>query len=767
MSNRSYYSKRKRYHIKIRPSGNLNAQKKLNVFLVVATVISSLALLFLVGGSIISLVVFAYFSKDLPSPSRLTQRDMTLSTKIYDRYGTILYDVYGEENRTLVSLDQVPQELIQATLAAEDAEFYTHQGFDFMGNIRGVVNIMRGGGLQSGSTITQQLVKNVFLSTEQTIKRKIKELILTLQIEKRYSKDEILQMYLNEAPYGGQSWGVESASWMYFQKNSSQLTLSECALLAGLTQSPTAYFPINHPEASLARRNYVLYLMETRGWLDSNGDRHFVSADAAQAAKEEEIKLAPIRQSIKAPHFVMYVKDLLVEHYGEELVERGGLQVTTSLDLPKHQKAQELVEQKVTEAQEAGFGLSNGALLALDPKTGQILSMVGSRDYFESEKTDGNVNVTTSLRQPGSSIKPLTYATAFKQGYTPATLLMDAQTEFDGGVGQPLYVPKNYDGKFRGPVLLRRALANSINVPAVKTLSLVGIDNLLQTARDFGITSLNDPSRYGLSLTLGGGEVSLLEMVDAYGVFASGGVYRQPTAILEVKSGSGKVLERYYPRAGSRVLTEGQAYLISNILSDNQARVEEFGWNTPLRLPDRSAAAKTGTTDDIKDNWTIGYTPSLVIGVWVGNNDNSEMNRKLVSGITGAAPIWNSAIRMWLEEQSPEEFKRPEDIIEITIDALSGELPQSGNTRLEIFVKGTEPQTYESQVYKTLKICRLDGKIANQACADTGEYEEKQFIVFKAERPEWQKYVDEWVSKNFPGDEKYHPPDQVSHLYES
>ncbi|PIS21096.1 penicillin-binding protein [candidate division WWE3 bacterium CG08_land_8_20_14_0_20_43_13] len=767
MSNRSYYSKRKRYHIKIRPSGNLNAQKKLNVFLVVATVISSLALLFLVGGSIISLVVFAYFSKDLPSPSRLTQRDMTLSTKIYDRYGTILYDVYGEENRTLVSLDQVPQELIQATLAAEDAEFYTHQGFDFMGNIRGVVNIMRGGGLQSGSTITQQLVKNVFLSTEQTIKRKIKELILTLQIEKRYSKDEILQMYLNEAPYGGQSWGVESASWMYFQKNSSQLTLSECALLAGLTQSPTAYFPINHPEASLARRNYVLYLMETRGWLDSNGDRHFVSADAAQAVKEEEIKLAPIRQSIKAPHFVMYVKDLLVERYGEELVERGGLQVTTSLDLPKHQKAQELVEQKVTEAQEAGFGLSNGALLALDPKTGQILSMVGSRDYFESEKTDGNVNVTTSLRQPGSSIKPLTYAAAFKQGYTPATLLMDAQTEFDGGVGQPLYVPKNYDGKFRGPVLLRRALANSINVPAVKTLSLVGIDNLLQTARDFGITSLNDPSRYGLSLTLGGGEVSLLEMVDAYGVFASGGVYRQPTAILEVKSGSGKVLERYYPRAGSRVLTEGQAYLISNILSDNQARVEEFGWNTPLRLPDRSAAAKTGTTDDIKDNWTIGYTPSLVIGVWVGNNDNSEMNRKLVSGITGAAPIWNSAIRMWLEEQSPEEFKRPEDIIEITIDALSGELPQSGNTRLEIFVKGTEPQTYESQVYKTLKICRLDGKIANQACADTGEYEEKQFIVFKAERPEWQKYVDEWVSKNFPGDEKYHPPDQVSHLYES
>jgi len=507
--------------------------------------------------------------------------------------------------------------------------------------------------------------------------------------------------------------------------------------------------------------------METRGWLDSNGDRHFVSADAAQAVKEEEIKLAPIRQSIKAPHFVMYVKDLLVERYGEELVERGGLQVTTSLDLPKHQKAQELVEQKVTEAQEAGFGLSNGALLALDPKTGQILSMVGSRDYFESEKTDGNVNVTTSLRQPGSSIKPLTYATAFKQGYTPATLLMDAQTEFDVGVGQPLYVPKNYDGKFRGPVLLRRALANSINVPAVKTLSLVGIDNLLQTARDFGITSLNDPSRYGLSLTLGGGEVSLLEMVDAYGVFASGGVYRQPTAILEVKSGSGKVLERYYPRAGSRVLTEGQAYLISNILSDNQARVEEFGWNTPLRLPDRSAAAKTGTTDDIKDNWTIGYTPSLVIGVWVGNNDNSEMNRKLVSGITGAAPIWNSAIRMWLEEQSPEEFKRPEDIIEITIDALSGELPQSGNTRLEIFVKGTEPQTYESQVYKTLKICRLDGKIANQACADTGEYEEKQFIVFKAERPEWQKYVDEWVSKNFPGDEKYHPPDQVSHLYES
>lgn len=759
------YTRRKRYRA-YKPKNTLATQKKLQSFLLVLTVIASVMLVLLVGGSLASMALFAYFSKDLPSPSRLTQRDMTLSTKIFDRNGEILYDVYGEENRTLVSLEQVPQELIWATLATEDAEFYKHQGFDFAGNIRGFVNILRGKGLQSGSTITQQLVKNVFLTHEQTLKRKIKEIILTLQIEKRYSKDDILQMYLNEAPYGGQAWGVESASWMYFQKSVSQLSLEECALLAGLTQSPTGYSPIAHPEAALGRRNYVIYLMQNRGWLDSDGNKSYLPSDRADLAREQPIEVSPIRQGIKAPHFVMYVKDMLVSRYGESLVESGGLRVTTTLDLEKHQEMQKIVAEKVDESEVSGLGFSNGALLALDPKTGQILSMVGSRDYFEHSKTDGNYNVATSPRQPGSSIKPLTYVTAFKQGYTAASMLLDVQTEFDGGVNQPPYIPKNYDGKFRGPVLIRRALSNSINIPAVKLLGLVGIDSVLRTAKDFGITSLNDPSRYGLSLTLGGGEVSLLEMVGAYSVFASGGLQRTPSAILEVKTSAGKVLEKYYASSGSRVLTESQSYLISDILSDNQARAEEFGWNTPLRLTDRPAAVKTGTTDDIKDNWTIGYTPSLVVGVWVGNNDNSEMNRRLVSGITGAAPIWNAAMRTWLKGTPAEEFKRPSDIIEVTIDALSGELPQSGNTRLEVFIRGTEPQTYESQVYQTLKVCRLDGKIANQACIDTGEYDEKQFMVFKAETPQWQSFVDAWVEKNFPGDERYHPPDQVSTLYE-
>lgn len=719
-----------------------------------ATVVAGAVLFLLISSLFFGGIVIAYYSRHLPSPTTLIRRDVELSTKIYDRNGELLYGVYGEKDRVLVKLDDVPLYLRQATIAMEDQHFYQHKGFDIEGIIRSIKFIVTGKGLAGGSTLTQQLVKNALLTSERTLTRKIKEFILALQIERRYGKDDILQMYLNEVPYGGQAWGIEAAAQMYFGKHTKDLTLAEAALLAGLPAAPTRYSPYNDPEAAKWRQEQVLRRMVEDG---------YITQEEAEQAKAEELKFKPLGANIRAAHFVMYVRQLLAERYGTKMVEEGGLKVTTTLDVSMQEEAEHIVYDEVNKAKNLLVG--NGALLAMDPKTGQILAMVGSKDYFD-QSTDGNVNVTLRERQPGSSIKPITYVTAFKQGYTPATVVMDVRTSFPGGEGLPDYTPENYDGKFRGPMQFRYTLGNSINVAAVKVLKLVGIPAMLDTAHALGITTLNEPERYGLSLTLGGGEVKLLDMVNAYSTFAAGGIHHQPVAVLKVEDKNGKVLEEWPSSEGRRVLTEEQAYLISEILSDNNARLEAFGEWSPLRIAGYQVAVKTGTTDDKRDNWTIGYTPSLAIGVWVGNNDNSPMHPRLASGITGAAPIWNRAMTAFLPRFPKESFQRPAGIVTATVDKLSGMLPGDGTeeTREEIFIAGTEP-TEKDNMHQVLEVCTEDGKLATDACEHAGKVEKKSYIILKAQLPEWQEYVDKWVQEVYPDNPQYHPPTEKSDIY--
>lgn len=718
----------------------------------------------MIGGSILSFIAFAYYSKDLPSPDRLIDRVIPQSTKILDRNGELLYDVYGEQNRTLVKLEDIPQNLIDATIATEDADFYGHRGFDMIGMVRSLYYIFLRRSLQSGSTITQQLVKNALLSSEQTVTRKIKELVLSLQIERRYNKDEILQMYLNEVAYGGQAQGVEAAAQMYFGKPVKDLDLAESALLAGLPQRPSVYSPFGaNPENARLRQSYVLYLMTDKGWMGKDGKRHYLDKKLGEAAKSEAIKYAAPGGKIQAPHFVMYVKKILADRYGEKMVEEGGLRVTTTLDLKMQLEAEKIVAEEVTKAKY--LRISNGALLALSPKTGEILAMVGSTDYFDVDN-GGNFNVVVDgQRQPGSAIKPITYVTAFKKGYTPATMVMDVPTTFPGGRDNPDYKPVNYDGIFHGPIELRYALGNSINIVAVKLLKMAGIPATIQTAHEMGITTLNEPDRYGLSLTLGGGEVSLLDLTTAYNVFAANGYRYDTVPILEVLDSQGRVLEKYDAAKETpfQALTAEQAYLISNILSDNNARSMAFGTYSPLIIPNHTVAVKTGTTDNKKDNWTIGYTPSLTVGVWVGNNNNSEMDPRLASGITGAAPIWHRAMITFLKDQKDEPFFRPEGIADADIDTLTGYLPfETAKVRHEIFIKGTVP-TAHSDMYTRLKICKSDGKIANQDCENSGNYEEKVFVQLKDALPEWQAFTDKWLADNkdkLIGDHsEWYPPD--------
>ena len=719
-----------------------------------ATVAAGAALFFLVSGLIFGTILVAIYSRKLPSPNTLISRDMELSTKIYDRNGELLYDVHGEKDRVLVQLDDVPLHLRQATIAMEDQNFYRHKGFDVTGYIRSIGTILTGRGLAGGSTLTQQLVKNALLTSERTLPRKIKEFILAIQIERRYSKDEILQMYLNEIPYGGQAWGIEAAAQMFFGKKTSELSLAEGAMLAGLPQATTRYSPRNDPEAAKWRQQQVLRRMVEDGYL---------TQEEADLASAEELELRPLGANIRAAHFVMYVRQLLEERYGTAMVEEGGLKVTSSLDIEMQEQAEHIVYEEVNKAK--GLLVGNGALAAMDPKTGQILAMVGSKDYFDAS-TDGNVNVTLRERQPGSSIKPINYVTAFKQGYTSATVLMDVPTTFPGGEGLPDYNPVNYDGKFRGPMQLRYTLGNSINVAAVKLLKLVGIPAMLDTAHAMGITTLNEPERYGLSLTLGGGEVKLLDMVTAYSTFASGGIRRDPIGILKVEDKEGHILEEWHEMQGQRVLSEEHAYLISDILADNGARWDAFGEWSPLRIANYQAAVKTGTTDDKRDNWTIGYTPNLTVGVWVGNNDNSPMHPQLSSGITGAAPIWHRAMETFLPGRPKEDFKRPEGIVEAEVDKLSGMLSGEGTqeTRQEIFVKGTAP-TQKDNMHQVLEICTEDGKLATDACERAGKVEEKSYIILKAQLSEWQEFVDKWIQEVYPDNQLYHPPTEKSDIY--
>lgn len=706
---------------------------------IVATVFFFLFLIGIVGTA----GVIAYFSKDLPSPYKLTNRDVAQSTKIYDRNGVLLYDIYGDVNRTMVNIEDMPQNLINATLAVEDAEFYTHKGISITGIIRSAVLNFTKTGLYGGSTLTQQVVKNSLLTQERTITRKIKEAVLTMQVEKRYSKDEILKMYLNESPYGGTSYGVQAASKLYFNKDVKDLTLGQAALIAGLPQSPTYYSPFGaYPENAKARQETVLKLMKEKGWEDKDGNRQKISEEDYEAAINEEIVYASGRTQILAPHFVLYVKSLLEDKYGTTMVEQGGLKVTTSLDYGIQQIAEEEVGFQIDRLAASGANAQNAALVSIDPRTGEVLAMVGSVDYFDTEN-DGNVNVSLSYRQPGSSMKPIMYAAAFEKGYTAATFLSDIQTSWPDSSGA--YTPSESDGIYWGPILLRDALANSRNVPAVKMTELIGVNTVVDMAHRMGITSLNEPERYGLSLSLGGGEVQLIEHTSAFGVFANKGVLQPRTAILKVEDSHGKILEEYKVGKGETVLDESVAYLVNDILSDKYARQRLFGAGNLLEIKDWRVAAKTGTTNDNRDAWTVGYTPNLVTGVWVGNNDNSPMNG--IQGSTGATPIWHYFMERVLENRDRGEFVKPEEkFISMEIDSLSGMLPGDGteNKRWEIFIKGTEP-TEKDNFHQKVRICKDQGLLATEVDEKLGNVIEKNFKYLIELNNLWQKYTDNYM----------------------
>jgi 1A family penicillin-binding protein len=617
--------------------------------------------------------LFTWLSRDLPNPNQLMERQVAQSTKIYDRTGTnILYDIHGDEQRTLVSLSDIPNYVKWATVAVEDKNFYSHKGFSLWAIFRTIVTNIIYHKKAGASTLTQQFVKNAVLSSEKTYTRKIRELILSYKLEKKFSKDQILQLYLNEIPYGSTAYGVEAASRRFFGKSVKDINLAEAAVLAALPQSPTVYSPYgSHKDALIKRQKYILDLMAEQG---------YITAAEAETAKKQEIKFAESRENITAPHFVMYIKEILTEKYGEKAVEQGGLKIYTTLDLYKQKIAEEAInnwweKNKVVdkktglESEYNSFGASNAALVSLDPKTGQILAMVGSRDYF-NDAIDGQVNVTTSLRQPGSSLKPVIYATLFTKGYTPNTILYDVVTNFSADPKNP-YEPKNFNLKEYGPVSIRTALAGSLNIPAVKATYLAGLDNIVEEAKKFGYTSLEDKERFGLSIALGGAEVKLIEHANAYGVFAREGKYHPLAGILKVEDANGKILEEWQPEEQS-VLDENIAREINDILSDNSARAFMFGAVNNLILPNRPVAAKTGTTNEYHDAWTMGYTPSLVTGVWVGNSDNKAM-AKGASAANAAGPIWNEYMKKVLGDTPVENFKKPE-IPETGKPVLDGKL---------------------------------------------------------------------------------------------
>lgn len=668
---------------------------------------------------LISFVAFGIFATTLPSPDKLTNRTIDQSTKIYDRNGELLYDIYGNENRTLVPLEDVPENLKKATIAIEDKNFYRHKGFDALGILRSVWEIVTTHHLVSGSTLTQQLVKNALLSSEQTVIRKAKEIVLSIEIENKYSKDQILQIYLNEIPYGGTAWGVEAAANLYFGKHAKDLNLEESSILAGLPQSPTRYSPFgSNPKSYINRTDDVLRRMK---------EEKYITDDQYKKAKGDidsgNVKFAEQGQGIKAPHFSLYVRDQLVAKFGEQKVLTGGLKVTTTLDLKVQDMAQKVVTDEVEKAK--GLKVGNGAAVVQDPKTGEILAMVGSKDYFAKDY-DGNVNVALAHRQPGSSIKPINYVTGFKNGYNPATMFLDIKTTFPGGTGLKDYTPVNYDGKEHGPVQIRYALGNSYNIPAVKMLKLNGVAAMIATAHDMGINTFTEPDRYGLSLTLGGGEVELLELTNAYSVFANQGQRVDPVSILKITDSKGSVIDEFKPTPGQQVLRKEHAFLISDILSDKNAKLAAFGGfavENILNVKGQVIAAKTGTTDDKKDNWTMGYTPSYTVGVWVGNNDGTPMDPKLSSGITGAAPIWHGIMVKLLEGKKAEPFVKPDGIVQMAVDKVSGMLPSpatGGETRLEYFAKDQVP-TKVDDMRKTVTICRFTGQPADPGCISTGQ----------------------------------------------
>jgi 1A family penicillin-binding protein len=674
-----------------------------------------------------ALGVYAYYARDLPMPDEMVQRSALFkSTKIMDRHGRVLYEVFDPYGgrRTLVRYEELPQVVIEATVATEDATFFTNPGFSPLAIARALYDDLRRGEIVSGaSTITQQLVKNLFLTNETTVERKVKEAILAAEITRRYDKTEILAVYLNEVYFGNLAYGIGSAAETYFGKDVSALSLPEASLLIGLIQSPVAYDPYVAPDAAIGRRATVLRLMRERG---------YITRAEEEAAREAPLDLKPPTITMEAPHLVMHVREDLEARFGADVLYKGGLQVYTTLDLDLQRQAEDAIRTHLPALQERGA--SNAALVAIDPRTGDVLAMVGSADFWDSA-ISGQVNVATSQRQPGSTIKPLTYLAGMEQhGWGPATMLMDVETSFPDGANPP-YRPVNNDGKFWGPMSLRAALGNSRNIPAVWALQQVGLPGLLEMAERLGIRSLTRPD-YGLSLTLGGGEVTLLEMTGAYACLAAGGERAAPRTILRIEDQNDHVLQAEGELVRERVLDPRHAYLMTDMLADAEARVAAFGRDNVLAL-DFPAAVKTGTTNDYRDGWAVGYTPDLVVGVWVGNSDNTPTQR--LSGVRGAGVIWRDVMERAQGNRPPVAFPRPEGIVEVEVCAVSGH-PRTDlcpASRTELFLADAVPEGEMCPVHRRVRICTATGQVASAYCPEDAVTER----VFEDYGPEWEEWA--------------------------
>lgn len=655
----------------------------------------------------------------LPDFNNFENRNIANSTKIYDRTGKVLlYNIHDNVRRTIVPIEEISPYIRQATISIEDAHFYEHFGFRPTSFIRAVIaNIMSGGFAQGGSTINQQVIKNALLTKDKKISRKLKEILLSIKLDRELPKDIILQIYLNESPYGGTIYGVEEASLSFFGKKAIDITLTEAAYLAALPQAPTYYSPYGkHRDELEKRKNLVLRRMFELG---------YITEEEKNKSQEEFIVFEKKEQnSGKALHFVMYIRDYLEEKYGLDEVLNGGLKVTTTIDYELQKQFEEIVKEGALENAKK-FDAKNAALVAIDPKSGQILAMVGSRDFFDTE-IPGQYNIALASRQPGSSFKPIVYAAAFNAGYTPETVLFDVPTQFSAlcdAYGNPkpgvnksaCYMPENYDGLFRGPVSLREALAQSLNIPAVKLLYLVGVPSAITLAQDIGLSTIQDANRYGLSLVLGGGEITLLELTNAYGVFANNGIYHKEQGILEIKDRDGEILEKF-TSIEKEVLPESVTSLISSVLSDNVARTPTFGSNSALHFPNRPVAVKTGTTNDYKDVWVVGYTPSIVIGMWAGNNDNKPIDKKTAGFVL--APLWRKAMVTATNDTQVEYFPDPLPNTS-SVPVLRGE-----------YCLGDGVNTILKYVTKT-----------NPTEPPYNPYNDPQFSL-------WQTGITDWINKN-------------------
>lgn len=666
------------------------------------------------------LIYFSIFYK-LPSPKQLKNfNSIPLSTQILDRKGKLLYSIYKREKRSIIKLKDLPVYVSQATIAIEDKDFYHHQGVSLVGGIfRAIKDTILKNQLQGGSTITQQLVKSALLTPERTIRRKIREIILAYWTELIFTKEEILELYLNQIPYGGTAYGIEEAAKRYFNKSAKSLTLDEAAFLAGLPQAPSLYSPYRNPHLAQKRRNEVLLAMKKLKFIDET---------IYQKNIKKNLVIAPLKEIINAPHFVFFVKEELEKNFNIKEIETAGFKIYTTLDLEIQKYAENVIKEELEKVK--NLHITNGAALITRPPTGEILAMVGSVDFFATPS--GSFNVTTALRQPGSSIKPLNYAVGIERRLvTPATIFLDIPVCFTAP-GQPkAYCPVNYDGQFHGPQSLRFSLGNSFNIPAVKMLALNGVKDFIASASAFGITTFKNPKNYGLSLTLGGGEVKMIEMAQAFSAFPNRGKVKNLISILKIVDKNNKTIYQYhdpnlkkdinrplsFPNflaiSGKKVISEETAFLISHILLDNNARTIAFGPSSFLNIPGKAVSVKTGTTDDKRDNWTIGFTPNFLLTVWVGNNDNSPMNPYLTSGVTGAAPIWNKIMTYLLKNQPDLWPIKPDNVVGYQVCWNSGEIKKENQdcpTRFEYFIKGTEPK--ESLISKQTVPITKDDKLA-------------------------------------------------------